>query len=139
MKKIAKAVNDGNKWLQTQMAEGKASLTLNSSSNEHFETFGFFPLHVEVFLHRFTELNNVNVNDLRISHEVAPQELIAINKILNKAINKGWQKNKNINYEVLDNTQHNELYSQFEPHYSEEYIDELVALSELRDKEKGRL
>jgi hypothetical protein len=110
--------------------ESAPELYLNGSSNVDFNTFGFFPLHIELFLHRFNLSHQIDISELRTSHETAPRELIKINRTLNEAINRSWKKNKKLKYEILSDSERNKIYEQFTPEYSESHVAELQKMAE---------
>lgn len=67
--------------------------------------------YIEVRLKRFkdSEPTYDELLALRTGHRFAPSELVEINEICNSAINRNWQKNKRINYQVLDFDELDEL------------------------------
>ena len=138
IRKIEQATAAGREWLSKKINEGTTELYLNSSSNGDFNTFGFFPLHIELFLHRFNSSHQIDISELRTSHETAPRELIKINRTLNEAINRSWKKNKKLKYEILSDSERNKVYEQFAPEYSEAHVAELQKMAEDFENEHNK-
>jgi len=67
--------------------------------------------HLKIKLKRFKDCNPTpeDVMELRRVFEIAPTELVKINKICNLAVNKNWKKNRRINYQVLDAKAHDDM------------------------------
>lgn len=89
------------------------SFELSPRSIEDTEAFGDSSLspHIKIKLKRFKDRRPTDndIVELRLSFAVAPKELVKINNICNKAINRNWKSNKRAKYRVLDSKTHKEI------------------------------
>lgn len=101
-------------------------------TEKELKAFGVSPIeaHLKVNLKRFNNSvpNNEDILNLRESYEIATEELVRINDIVNQAINTNWRSLKRKNYQVLDADTHTQLLDQIYkmPDGYAEYVEEYI-------------
>lgn len=83
----------------------KASSEVTIPTEEEIDVFGLgFAPHIKIKLRRFDDCtpSRQDLLEMRTTYEIAPKELIKINKTCDSAINKNWKSKKRLTYTVLD-------------------------------------
>jgi hypothetical protein len=110
--KIKQSIVSGVDLLNTLKLDDKVIETKIPDDRE-MKAFGTSPIsaHLKVAFNRFNNRppTKDDVLNLRESVEIAPDELVKINNIVNLAINKNWQSLKRKSYQVLDCEMHDKL------------------------------
>ncbi|GAB2997973.1 recombinase family protein [Psychrosphaera aestuarii] len=113
---IRQSFKRGQEEMERQVIPGIPALVSEYSvpSEKEIDAFAAWGSHIKLKLRRFVDrLPNLDdVIEMREFFEVAPSELLKINRICNEAINKNWRRNKRLRYTVLDNESFNEVRQQ---------------------------
>lgn len=129
---VREAFDLGQELARKEFIEGIPDIFTETSipSEERMNAYGEGGLttHFKISLRRFKDKLPTleDVLEMRVAYEVAPNELIEINKICNAAINTNWQSKKRLSYNVLDSETQRKLeddvFSEYHVPLPDDYV-----------------
>ena len=113
---IRQGFKRGQEEIKREVIAGIPAIVTETSipSDKESDAFTAWGSHIKLKLRRFVERLPTydDIVEMREFFEVAPPELLKINRVCNEAINKNWRRNKRLKYTVLDSEAFNKLEEQ---------------------------